>query len=187
MQRELEIECKTLITKNVYERLLKQYDFRNNPVVQTNHYFDTQEMELHKKKTVLRIREKTGSYTLTLKEPHPEGSIESHFPLTEAEAKMWMNEKPSFNHKINELLTNDIQSKDLKYIGSLTTNRAKVAINEFVLFLDESFYNGKVDYELEIEGQNKQKTENFFKQILKNNEITNQKVEPKFLRFLNSR
>ena len=51
-----EIEFKTLITKEQYEKLLKDFNLENNIFTQTNYYFDTEDAKLLQEKTVLRIR-----------------------------------------------------------------------------------------------------------------------------------
>ena len=62
-----EIEFKTLITKEQYEKLLKDFNLENNIFTQTNYYFDTEDAKLLQEKTVLRIRHKNNSYKLTKK------------------------------------------------------------------------------------------------------------------------
>ncbi|MFP3488877.1 CYTH domain-containing protein, partial [Staphylococcus sp. SIMBA_130] len=59
--------------------------------MQINHYFETKEFSLKELGCAIRIREKDGKYTLTLKEPHPDGLLETHDLLTKQEALNWMN------------------------------------------------------------------------------------------------
>ncbi|HHJ7886985.1 TPA: CYTH domain-containing protein, partial [Streptococcus pyogenes] len=51
----LEIEYKTLLTKNEYNRLLSQMK-HVTPVTQTNYYIDTKAFDLKANKMSLRIR-----------------------------------------------------------------------------------------------------------------------------------
>ena len=67
MYTSVEIEFKTEISKEEYEKLINLYDLKDKISSQINYYFDTQKHELINKKIVLRIREKsynikTGSF-----------------------------------------------------------------------------------------------------------------------------
>ncbi|MCD8511633.1 MAG: CYTH domain-containing protein, partial [Bacillus sp. (in: Bacteria)] len=78
MSQELEIEFKNMLTKEEFIRLMNIYEPYGNKAVQTNYYFDTNEMQLKRNKCALRIRRKGSHFVLTLKEPHPEGHLETH-------------------------------------------------------------------------------------------------------------
>ncbi|HES5871282.1 TPA: CYTH domain-containing protein, partial [Streptococcus pyogenes] len=60
----LEIEYKTLLTKNEYNRLLFQMK-HVTPVTQTNYYIDTKAFDLKANKMSLRIRTFANSAELT--------------------------------------------------------------------------------------------------------------------------
>src|SRR5699024_2293642 len=96
MSQEIEIEYKNLLTKQEFDYLLGHFPFPQNSQKQTNFYFETENFSLKENGAALRIREKDGHYRLTLKEPHPDGLLETHDPLTEAEAMNWLqgNKEP---------------------------------------------------------------------------------------------
>lgn len=66
MKNHLEIEYKTLLTKSEYKRLLT--DFSDvSPILQTNHYIDTPDLDMKNHRFSLRIRTFEDSAELTLK------------------------------------------------------------------------------------------------------------------------
>src|SRR5699024_12247561 len=100
----------------------------------------------------LRIREKDGHYRLTLKEPHQDGLLETHDTLTEAEAMNWLQGNNVAKENTEKQLKNmQIETKNLNYYGSLTTERRELEYKQVLLVLDYSIYNEQADYELELE------------------------------------
>ena len=150
---EFEIEAKQLLTVDEFTKLcnhfkLKKEDFQS----QHNHYFDTGSFQIKERNAVLRIREKLGSYVLTLKVKEKGGSLERHETLH-------TNELPQSDQ--SQLLTWlkeqwSIESTQLIHLGSLETNRASIPYEGGTLFFDQSRYLGVDDYELEFEGTSKQ-------------------------------
>ena len=75
MKNHLEIEYKTLLTKSEYLRLLP--DFADvQPVMQTNHYIDTPDLDMKSNRFSLRIRTFEDMAELTLKIPQEIGNQE---------------------------------------------------------------------------------------------------------------
>src|SRR5699024_12592300 len=91
IKQQIEIERKTMLTEAEFELLLKKLPFESAPIIQTNYYFETEDLALKRNRSALRIRQKNNSYTLTLKEPHEEGVLETNEPLTEYGAKMCLH------------------------------------------------------------------------------------------------
>ncbi|WP_212685903.1 CYTH domain-containing protein, partial [Salmonella enterica] len=83
MAQEIEIEFKNLLTEEEYLKLLSNLPFPKYSQTQTNYYFETEDFSLKAHGSALRIREKNGNYTLTLKETHELGLLETHDALTE--------------------------------------------------------------------------------------------------------
>lgn len=184
MNQEIEIEFKMMLTKNEYIQLSQQLSFPNQAISQTNYYFETENFSLKKKKSALRIREKNDTYTLTLKQPHRDGILETHELLSENEAYQLINGQPIFNNKMAhylELL--NIPIGDLKYYGNLMTERREFTQNNIVYVLDKSYYNDTVDYELEIESPTKNKGKRIFYSILNEFNIKEKKTMTKIERF----
>ena len=86
--RNLEIEFKCPINKKEYETLIKKFELKDNVYLLTNYYFDSVNKDLHKNRTVLRIRHKHSNnlYKITLKQDTPQGALESHVFLRQEQA-----------------------------------------------------------------------------------------------------
>jgi len=138
-----EIEFKTLITKEQYEKLLKDFNLENNIFTQINYYFDTEDTKLMQEKTVLRIRQKNNSYKLTKKTRALVGADETHILLSKEHAL--------------ELLENGFDASiiGIPYfvtnIAKLVTYRVSCPYRNGVLFFDRSEYYNQIDYEIEYE------------------------------------
>ncbi len=152
MTQEIEIEYKNMLTKSEFDRLLASLPFPEEAHTQTNYYFETPDFSLKEHGCALRIREKDGSFTLTLKEPHSTGLLETHNELTRQQADSWLNGKPAnANKTADQLADKGIHTDDLLYHGSLTTHRRELTYGDVLLVLDDNTYLGKTDYELELE------------------------------------
>lgn len=143
MVKNKEIEFKTFITKDTYESLLKEFGLENNIFDQTNFYFDTDNTDLLKEQTVLRIRKKGNNYKLTKKTRAEVGADETHLFITK--------------EKADDLLANGFDAKiiNLPYfvhkIAELTTHRVSAPYKNGTIFFDKSEYYGHIDYEIEYE------------------------------------
>ena len=69
MSKNIELEYKTLLTQEQFQTIKSNYPF-NEPFKQVNHYFDTSDKKLSKRKSPLRIREVNNQLILTLKTPN---------------------------------------------------------------------------------------------------------------------
>ncbi|MFD2130080.1 CYTH domain-containing protein [Pseudogracilibacillus auburnensis] len=187
MSQEIEIEYKVLLTKVEFDRLAKNLPFPDQGVEQTNYYFDTKVMALKNVRCALRIRKKGNTYTLTLKEPHSDGILETHDTLTEKEFVSWINgtpiPKPNITKQLQQL---QIDEANLVYLGALTTLRKTFMREEIEYVLDQSMYNGKTDYELEIEAPTHEKGLPAFQKILQAYKIKERKSVTKIERFFYS-
>ena len=159
MKTSIEIEFKTFITKEKYEELLNRLGQKDNILVQINHYFDDELESIQNAKKVLRIRQKGHQYKLTKKSKSSEGNIENHIYLTEEEA-LDMIENGFFASRIDEPIM-------VHKIGELKTERTKFPYISGNVFLDKSYYRGKIDYELEYEASDKEIGKLEFDEILK--------------------
>ncbi|AXI08796.1 CYTH domain-containing protein [Oceanobacillus sp. 143] len=187
MAQEIEIEYKNLLTKDEFQRLLDNLPFPEYSEVQTNYYFETKDFQLKENGSALRIREKNGSYRLTLKEPHTLGLLETHDVLTKQEATDWVNGKiiPK-EHIAKQLLEKGIAFESLSYYGSLITERREAQYKGVLIVLDISKYNGKTDYEFELEAQNKDVGLETFLNILSEYNIRKKQTPNKIQRFFES-
>ncbi|MGP4077192.1 CYTH domain-containing protein [Halobacillus sp. K22] len=189
MSQEIEIEFKNLLTKDEYDRVHQLYPFESVEFVeQTNYYFETDDLKLRSQGAALRIRKKNDQWMLTLKQPHPEGLLETHDPLSENEADFWiqnrMVEKPNVGKQLDEL---GVSLEDLVFLGSLTTRRKEIEYKDTLLVLDHSLYYDKEDFELELEAKSKEQGKNVFMQILNQCNIPERETDNKIKRFYKAR
>lgn len=187
MAQEIEIECKHLLTKEQFIQIKDTLPFSNEPIVQTNHYFETKQKSFIKHKCALRIREINGLYTATLKEPHPEGILETHDSLSEQDVHTWMNKHVTSTENVGRRISMlNIPFNDIQYIGSLTTKRYTYTKDKLLYVLDESSYGDTIDYELEIEATSFREGEKAHQQMIEKFQLTTQEPITKIERFLQS-
>jgi uncharacterized protein YjbK len=184
MKQEIEIEFKNLLTKEEFETLTNAFSLQQSFISQTNYYFDTHELSLKSHGAALRIRLKKDTYTLTLKQPHDIGLLETHETVTEEEAKRIIagEDIPSgaITGRIKDL---GVSPSALTYLGELTTSRAETSYEEGVLVLDHSHYLSCDDYELEYEVQDEERGHASFLSLLKTYHIPQRKTDNKIKRF----
>lgn len=189
MDQEIEIEFKNLLTEKEYQQVYHYLPFKSVELMeQTNYYFETDDMKLKQHGAALRIRYKNGKCTLTLKEPHKEGLLETHETLTEEEANLWiqnkMIEKPHVSKQLQGL---GVSIDSLQYLGSLTTRRKEVNYEGTTVVLDHSLYYDQEDYELEVEASSKDDGKKVIREILKACNIPERKTDNKIKRFYNAK
>jgi len=181
------MEYKNLLTESEYTRLQEGLPFPENAQLQVNHYFETAGFALKELGCALRIREKNGAFTSTLKEPHPQGLLETHDALSDEEAEQWFNGNITLKNNIAErMAANNIHAEDLTYYGSLTTRRRELDYKNVLLVLDYSTYHGNDDYELEIEAQSETAGLKAMNDIMKDFSIDKRYTPNKIQRFFNS-
>lgn len=143
MYKNREIEFKTYISEEQYNKLISEFQLDNNIFAQTNYYFDTEDSKLLNDKTVLRIRQKGCNFKLTKKTRAELGADETHLFISK--------------DKADELLSNGFDASIIgiphfvKNVANLTTYRASTPYKNGVLFFDKSVYYNTTDYEIEYE------------------------------------
>lgn len=162
MQKHLEIEFKTFISKEKYEELLNKFNLNDKIFTQTNYYFDDDSFSLLKNLVVLRIRKKE-QYKLTKKEKGDNANNETSLYLTDEQAQDMISN--GFDASIIGI------SSYVKTQYNLTTYRAKTPYLNGTLFLDKSTYFDKVDYEIEFEALDYEEGLKTFNHFLKENDI----------------
>lgn len=187
MGKEIEIEMKQLLTKKQFDTLCQAFQIEAGDfALQTNYYFDTPAFSLKKLRMALRIREKNGSFTLTLKEPHQDGILETNQRITrEAAMKLLANES-FIDGEVKDALANKrLPLRSIQYLGKIQTNRAEIRYNEGILVFDHSSYLDTEDYELEYEVSDKEQGIKEFSHLLQQYSIPYEQSEPKIKRFFN--
>ncbi|WP_010529946.1 CYTH domain-containing protein [Lentibacillus jeotgali] len=187
MTQEIEMEYKNLLTEAEFTRLQQGLPFPEDAQLQVNHYFETNNFALKELGCALRIREKNGVFTSTLKEPHPQGLLETHDGLSDHEAEQWLNENISPKNNIaKRMIAHNIDADELIYYGSLTTRRRELDYSDVLLVLDYSTYHGYNDYELEIEAESEPAGLKAMHDIMKDFSINKRHTPNKIQRFFNS-
>ena len=146
----LEIEFKTMLTKEEHDRLLQLFaDI--NAVSQTNYYIESDKQSIRYAYMAFRVRTfNHREAELTLKIPQEVGSLELNQNLTPEETEnILQNNKFPTGEILETLLQKEIPIQDLKILGSLETIRYEKEDEIGLLALDESHYLGKTDFKLE--------------------------------------
>ncbi|HLR42033.1 MAG TPA: CYTH domain-containing protein [Pseudogracilibacillus sp.] len=186
MNQEIEIEYKTLLTKEAFDKLNKVLPFPQTATKQVNYYFETADLKLKEKRSAIRIREKQHSIVLTLKQPHPDGILETHERLTEEEFTAFLQNNISYKEHIGKQLSAlGIDMTDLQYFGALTTYRRSFLADGIEYVLDESHYGNKIDFELEIEAGSATSGTKAFQTLLQEHQIEQLASITKIERFFN--
>ena len=84
MNKQTEIEFKSLLSKSEYDMLMNHFA-GNKTNEQTNHYFDTPRFSLKAADSSLRVRERDNKFELTLKKKKGYNQIECTIPITKEE------------------------------------------------------------------------------------------------------
>lgn len=167
MATNIEIEAKVLINEDDYKRVLKFYKKEElQKVTQLNYYIDTDDLLLKQFGIGLRIRQKD-FYVLNMKAPLQEGLLEKKESITEKEFENFKNNGILPNGSIkNLLLMFGVDITKLKIQTTLKTERIVIEnFNENEVFaIDKNYYNGLIDYELELEGTSLERAKNSLKE-----------------------
>ena len=171
MQRSLEVEFKTLLTKEEYERLANMFKDSHSDI-QTNHYFDTNRFSLKALESSLRVRERDSldamqEYTLPITE-EMFNEIKATGVVPDSELK-------------NELVPLIGEQKLFNFL-SLSTKRMYTQYKKGILFLDKSTFCGVTDYELEYEARNYIDGKKEFIELINDLQIQYKKSEKKVQR-----
>ncbi|EFM35565.1 adenylate cyclase [Streptococcus sp. oral taxon 071 str. 73H25AP] len=184
--KQLEIELKTLLKKDDYNHLKKQFA-HIAPVHQKNYYIDTPDFQLREKKVAMRIRTFADWAELTLKVPQTVGNMEYNQKLTLPEAESYLEKQKLPQGLVLEKLAKiGIESRDWLVLGCLSTLRYETKTEIGLMALDESQYFDQTDYELELEVTDHEKGKEDFRKFLDENHITYQKAPSKLIRFIKS-
>ena len=185
MKRELEIEFKNVLTAEEFSRLTNAFCVRDEEwSVQQNYYFDTPDFQLKQQKSALRIRLKNGTYTLTLKQPHEDGLLETHEPLTTQTAtSLIAGEQSLAGDMARTLQSLHIDPAAVVCFGALTTHRVERAYKNGTLVFDYSEYMNVSDYEIEYEANDRLQGENTFMELLQSFHIPKRQTKNKIERF----
>jgi uncharacterized protein YjbK len=153
MSTNIEIEAKILVNEKEFMQLKALLNLSEiNKVTQTNYYVDDAKGSLRSYGFALRIRELNQSYTLTLKSPMAEGTLEKNQQITQAAYLKLKNDKQFPEGLIKDFLEMfGFDTNQLTIITFLTTDRYETTFEGRNVCLDKNQYHGLVDYEVESE------------------------------------
>ena len=185
MSQSIEIEFKNLLSIEEFNRMITYFQLSDDHFFrQINHYFDTKDFSLKNLGCALRIREKKEHFEMTLKQPHPDGLLETTQILTEKEANDLLNGELIIEGVVNtQIKSLGIDGTNIVYFGSLTTDRAELSYQNGLLVLDCSSYLNTKDYEVEYEVSNRDSGESTFLNLLSELNIPIRKSKNKVKRF----
>lgn len=182
--KHLEIEMKTLLTEEEYQKL-KNHFSEVKPVTQRNYYLDTPDFYLRQHKIAMRIRTFTTSAELTIKIPQEVGNMEYNQALTLDEANACLEEcKLPQGMILDELSNRGVSTSGWIVLGCLTTLRYEKETAIGLMALDQSSYFDVIDYELELEVEDGVQGSYDFQEFLKANDIQYKKAPSKLVRFI---
>ncbi|WP_214776661.1 CYTH domain-containing protein [Exiguobacterium sp. s22] len=184
MTQEVEIEFKSMLTKEEYETLLQAYQLKEQVRWQANDYFDTPSFQLKENGAALRIREKKQGQVLTLKQPNEVGLLETHAMITEEEAEDLFKYGIIHDVQMKQALAPFQLNAPLEHLGRLETNRAELQTEDGLLVLDESHYLETTDYEIEFEVTNEEAGQRAFEQLLAKHGLPYRPAKNKIVRFM---
>ena len=138
----IESEFKVMLTEEQYKKLLTLYDF--NTIVQTNHYYDTDDLQMSARHITVRVRVLDGKFFLQMKLP-----TETNFSRVELEKELPKIPETLSSDELKEL--SGVECPKVKHFGTLKTTRSIWKFDGGEVDLDRSEYFDKTDFELEIE------------------------------------
>jgi uncharacterized protein YjbK len=153
MSTNIEIESKILVNEKEFNLLKSVLKIDEKlKVIQTNHYIDDSIGSLRKYGFALRIRELNQTFTLTLKSPMAEGTLEKNQSLTEQAYLNYKSKKVFPLGLIKDFLEMfGFDTTKLQIITQLTTERYETTFEGRHVCLDKNSYHGLIDFEVESE------------------------------------
>ncbi len=164
----IEIEFKSLLTKQCFDEL--KSIFNGKKIIQTNYYFDSNDNILKQHDMALRIRVKESESKITVKnrQDKNEVAIEVSELIDSKNVDLILASK-TFNVDVicDYLKSQGINQNYFPKVMCFKTNRVRIEFDDHTLFLDETIYASKIDYELEIEADSYDVAKEVFDQYAK--------------------
>ena len=189
---QVEREFKNLLTKSQYHSLLEDFkSLLTKEITQTNSYYDWDGiLQSHKMALRIRIVEGKNIGEITLKIPQSSLEVLEFTHELPVETLHQYNKQKQFTLPLSikeALESKGVYLEKVEQTALLTTHRFEGSLsNNEWLVLDESYYNGKVDYEMEMEVQNLSLGEEVFLEILQKYQIQREQAESKIKRALST-
>ncbi len=177
MNTNLEIEYKTLLDKEEYDRILAYFKDAIK-IEQTNYYYQSKTDS--NKKVAARIRQIEDKFELTFKIKQDKGKLEVNFDVPNNSIEHFQRVE------IQAFLKQHNYNSEWHYIGELHTTRHVVQDVYGEICIDHNQYLNIEDYEFEYEVNNAYENLAFtrYLEILNQFSIKNIKAKAKFHRFV---
>ncbi len=166
MSTNIEIEVKTLINRDEYDRVLNFFKLEKKEAVeQVNFYIDTKTFDLRKHEVSLRVRKLNG-FVMTLKTPLSEGLLEKSQLISENEFNQFIDDNVFPEGPIFEFIERlYVNPNSLTTLAHLKTTRINIPYNGYMLAVDMNEFGDEIDYELEMEGSSVEKARFFLEEV----------------------
>ena len=170
--KNIEIEYKVMVDKQDFIKLEEFLDshYKYKTYIQTNYYYDTDNLEVKNNGLSLRIRhiENENKYISTLKEKQNDARIEYEDVIN-------CNDINVLNDESKGLLKQKgINVENIKQVAYLKTIRKEYEYHDSLLCLDYNIYYNKEDYEIECECDNMKKAKTLIVALLHKHNISYQ-------------
>lgn len=139
----IENEFKLMLTSGQYESLCNEFSW-DETILQTNHYYDTDDLRLSERRITVRVREIDGEFFLQIKLP-----TKKEFSRVELERKLDNLPETLSGELLSQMSGEEIPN--VKRLGKLFTKRLVKRFKGAEIDLDMSEYFEKRDFEIEIE------------------------------------
>ena len=168
----MEYEARVMVSEHDYYQVKEEMLSKNKPhkdLVNENIYFDTKDLFLTNNHIVLRLRTIDRiNHELTLKIKGDNGDIEINNPVNEEEYKAIIkSEQISTPNILEELKKRKIDPKKLGVVAQLLTYRTEIDFGTYLLVIDKNQYNGKIDFNIEVESTSKEDAVKYLKKVIK--------------------
>lgn len=184
MQKNPEVEFKSLLTEKEYLRILKKFP-NAKADFQTNHYFDTKRFTLKASNISLRVRERN-TLELTMKKNVTYNTNIKTVPITKDEFDAILRNGEITQEEIAGEINRIIGEQKLINYLSLSTLRYYTPYAKGILNIDRSEYVGVTDYEIEYTASSYQQGKNDFVQMIADLGIQYKKSDKKIKRAFNA-
>jgi uncharacterized protein YjbK len=153
MSTNLEIEAKILVNEDEFKKIIAFLNLKEEQAIkQVNYYIDTPNTDLRHFGFGLRIRHRLEQYTLTLKSPMAEGTLEKNQQLNKDQYQAFIKDGIFPEGLVKDfLLMYNFDVQSLKILTSLTTYRIDTIFQGSNISIDKNNYGDSVDFEIESE------------------------------------
>lgn len=181
MQKATDVEFKSLITKDEYDRLIETFKDISKTDEQTNHYFDTARFSLKALDTSVKVRERD-DLSLTYKNKKGYNVTVKTEIITPEKFKEIKETGIIDIPEMAEDITKLIKDQKLVNFMSVSTHRTYLPYLSGILNIDKTTYLDVTDYEIEYATKSFHQGKEEFIQIINDLQIQYKKSDKKIKR-----